>query len=172
MSDVSDLLYTMVAMVLFSILVNNSNATLVNNTTMLVESELEYNAIALAQSLIDEARTKPFDQVVANHQGILADPDLLNPGTIPQAFTTSENLGPESGEVYPNFNDFDDYNGLVLVRDTGYGPFTLSAQVFYANPNNPAVNVNARTTSKRMVVIVTHEQLPNPIILNYLKTYY
>ncbi|MCH8494622.1 MAG: hypothetical protein LAT57_03200 [Balneolales bacterium] len=172
MNDSSDVLFLMAAMVLFSILVTNSNRIFVRNTAMMVNSEVEFNAISVGQSIIDEARTKAFDEVTAGGGSRIGDPDVIHPNNVPGAFTPSNSLGPESGEVYPNFNDFDDYNNLNITRTTGYGDFEISARVFYVNPSNITVNVGARTTMKRLEVVVSNENLPNDVTLSYVKSYY
>lgn len=172
MNDMSDILYLMAGMVLFSILVNNSNIAFVRNSTLQAETEIEFNAIAVAQSIIDEAKTKAFDQVVAGNYGTLLNQDVLPSSQIPSAFTAPSSLGPESGEVYPNFNDFDDYHGLNLTRATGFGNYQVTATVFYVNPNNPETNIGARSINKRLMVTVTHPMLQSPISLTYIKTYF
>lgn len=172
MNDMSDLLYLMAGMVLFSILVTNTNTSFVRNSTMMVESEIEYSAITIAQSIIDEARTKAFDEILVGGSNILGDPETIQPAQIPGSFTSANSLGPEAGEVYPNFDDFDDFNNLNITRSTGYGDFVISVSVFYVNPNNPTTNVGARTISKRIVVNVTNEFIPNGVTLNYIRTYY
>jgi hypothetical protein len=172
MNDTSDLLFLIAAMVLFSILVINSNTLFVRNATMMVESEVEYSAISIAQSIIDEARTKAFDEVTVGTSDILGDPDGFPSSSVPSGFTAPSSLGPEAGEVYPNFNDFDDFNNLNIIRNTGYGDFTIQAQVFYVNPNNPTTNIGARSIAKRIVVEVSNDYLQNSVTLSYIKTYY
>lgn len=172
MSDYSDVLFLMAAMVLFAVLVNNSNRSFVRNSVMNVESQTEFNAIALGQSIIDEARTKAFDEVTIGSGTQIGNPDILLPGQIPQAFTAPVDLGPEAGEVYPNFDDFDDFHGLTLTRSNGFGDFDISVEVFYVTQANPAVNANTRTTMKRMEVTISHENLANDVTLSYIKSYF
>src|SRR5690606_32567416 len=146
-------------MVLFSILVANSNVAFVRNNTMMVESEYEYTAIAIAQSIIDEARVKAYDETdVSNPQNELDD-------NMPM-FSAPSVLGPESGESYPNFNDVDDYNGLNITRTTGIGDYTVTATVTYVHPINLTINTVATTTKKELTVTVSHDQLPNTVTLS------
>jgi hypothetical protein len=165
MNDLSDVLYVMAALVLFSILATNSNASFIRNTSMQVESELEFNAIAVAQSIIDEARVKAYDQNSAGNDPNEIDDDM-------PTFSQPSALGPETGEVYPNFNDFDDFDGLNLVRNTGYGDYGISVVVEYLNPNNLSVSTSVTTIKKRMTVTVSHNNLPNDVTLTYIRTYY
>jgi hypothetical protein len=165
MNDLSDVLYVMAALVLFSILATNSNASFIRNTNMQVESELEFNAIAVAQSIIDEARVKAYDQNSAGNDPNEIDDDM-------PVFSQPSALGPETGEVYPNFNDFDDFDGLNLIRNTGYGDYGISVLVEYLNPNNLSISTSVTTIKKRMKVTVSHNNLPNDVTLTYIRTYY
>lgn len=165
MNDMTDVLYVMAALVLFSILATNSNASFVRSTNMQVESELEYNAIAIAQSVIDEARVKAYDENSVGNNVTELDDDM-------PTFSAPSVLGPESGEVYPNFDDFDDFDGFNQVRTTGYGDFSVSAVVVYLNPNNLNQVATATTIKKRLTVTVSHDNLPNDVTLTYIRTYY
>jgi hypothetical protein len=177
MNDYSDLVFLMGAMVLFSVFANNANDTMVRSNTLLVQAEVEYTAIAISQNILDEARSRTFDQVIAAGGGGGAGQQIGNAGLlgnagIPNGFTAANTLGPDAGEAYPNFNDFDDYHGLNIVRASEYGDFTVRAAVFYVTDAAPAVNANTRTTLKRITVTVTHPELTNPIVASYVKTYY
>lgn len=63
MSGRSDLFMVLGAVVLFSILLVNINGFLFNNQKSKTTSEIEYNGIALAQDIIDQARWKSFDEL-------------------------------------------------------------------------------------------------------------
>ncbi len=63
MSGRSDLFMVLGAVVLFSILLLNINGFLFNNQKSKTTSEIEYNGIALAQDIIDQARWKSFDEM-------------------------------------------------------------------------------------------------------------
>jgi hypothetical protein len=172
MNDTSDLIFLMAAMVLFSILVTNSNRIFVRNTVMNVESQVEYNGIAVGQSIIDEARARAFDHVTVGTGTRIGDPNVLPPGMVPSGFTQPANLGPDAGEVYPNFNDFDDFHGLSITRTTGLTDFEISVQVFYVNPATPTVQSAIQTTMKRMVVEINSDLISNSITLSYNRSYF
>jgi len=176
MNDYSDLVFMMGAMVLFSMFANNANDTMVRSSILLTQVEVEYSAIAFAQGIVDEARSRAFDAVTVapdpNDQSIVGNLALLGGGAIPDIFSAPGAIGPDIGEAYPNFNDFDDYNGLSIVRTTGYGDITISATVFYVTENNVVANAEVRTTMKRLNVTATHPDLANPITIAYVKTYY
>lgn len=176
MNDYSDLVFMMGAMVLFSMFANNANDSMVRSSTLLTQVEVEYSAIAFAQGIVDEARSRAFDEVTVapdpEDRSIIGNLLLLGGGGIPNSFTAIGNLGPDTGEVYPNFDDFDDYDGLSIVRTTGYGDITITAEVIYVTENNVETDAGVRTTMKRLNVTATHPDLANPITISYVKTYY
>jgi hypothetical protein len=171
MNDISDVLYVLAAVLVFGLFANTINRSMVNTTEMTVESEIEYNGISMAQSIIEEARVRVFDKSITYTLDRLRDP-RIPVAQIPSAFTAPESLGPDPGEVYPNFNDFDDYKGLNITRATGYGTYTLTATVFYVQAATPTAVANTKTSHKRLQVTVNHPDMRGPITLNYVKSYY
>ncbi len=171
MNDISDVLYVICAVLVFGLFANTINRSMVNTTEMTVESEIEYNGISMAQSIIEEARVRVFDKRITYPLDRLRDP-RIPVAQIPTAFTAPDSLGPDPGEIYPNFNDFDDYRGLNITRATGYGTYTLTATVFYVTTANQTVNANAKTSHKRLQVTVNHPDMRGPVTLSYVKSYY
>ncbi len=162
MVDSSELLMTLGAIVIFSVAVLNINRGMARNEILMMEAELEYTAVALAQDLIDEARLKAFDEESVDG----------NPSNIPQGFTQSNSFGgAQDGETYPNFDDFDDYHGYSRQDTTTHGVYTTSASVMYVNVNNPDVSAGGKTAFKRLDVTVTSPFLSNTMTLSYLKPY-
>jgi hypothetical protein len=58
----TEVLQTMAAMIIFSMILLNANRMILRNTVMQVEGELEQEVVAIAQDVIEEARTKDFDE--------------------------------------------------------------------------------------------------------------
>jgi hypothetical protein len=171
MNDISDVLYVIAAVMVFGLFATTINRSMINSTEMTVESEVEYNGISMAQSVIEEARVRVFDSAVTFKPERLMDPRI--PATsIPSAFTNPVSLGKETGEVYPVFNDFDDYHNLNISRATGYGTYTITATVFYVNMGSPTVNAYTQTAHKRLQVTVNHPDMRGPVTLSYVKSYY
>ena len=112
--------------------------------------EFETYALSLAESYIEEARAKAFFD------------ETLNGGSpaVPAGFTDPGALGPD-GELYPNYNDIDDFNGLATVDSTKRANFSLSIQVGYVEDTAPAVIVNYKTRFKNMTVTVAHNSVVN-----------
>lgn len=176
MNDYSDLIFMMGAMVLFSLFANSANDGMVRGNTLLVQVEVEYSAIAMGQTIIDEARSKAFDRVTVptdpDEFNIIGNTGLLGSSGYPQGFTAPNSLGKESGEVYPAFNDFDDYNNLTLTRASEYGDYSITGRVYYVRIEDPTTAVSAKTNLKRLEVTVNHPNLLNPIVISYVKTYF
>ena len=63
MSDKSQIILVIGALVIFSLLTMNVNGFLFRNDVIKVDTEVQYTAIALGQGVIDEARWKTFDSI-------------------------------------------------------------------------------------------------------------
>ncbi|WP_340104484.1 hypothetical protein [Rhodohalobacter sp. 8-1] len=166
----SEVLQTMAAMILFSMILLNANHMIHRNSMMQVQSELEQEVIALGQEVIDEARTKSFDQVTVD---AAAPPSL-----IPGGFTAPGSLGPGGAETTRrSFNDFDDYNNWSDTFTTEHGDFEVSVDVHYVDPVNYQKIMNA-TTFKKIVVVVSSKflrtggDIPREYRLEFIRNYY
>lgn len=163
----SEVLQTLAAMIIFSVILMNTNHMIQRNSMMQVKSELEQEVIALGQEVIDEARTKAYDAATVNAS---APPSL-----IPGGFTA---IGPGGGETTRrSFNDFDDYDGWSDIMTTEHGDFQVSAEVFYVD----AVNYEktfSKTTFKKIEVTVSSQFLrtgsdtPREYKLEFIRNYY
>ena len=131
------------------------------NSIQLTSAEAAYNAKfgivanSLANSLIEEAKDKLFDAVVFDTTKTIASPSDFSP-------SASTNFGPEAGEVYPNFDDFDDYHNLFVLDSlslknptTGLATaFEIRSNIDYVTDANPDVKSGIKTYHKRMTVSV------------------
>lgn len=148
----SEVLQTIMAMVIFSIILLSANRMMHRNTFVQVEGELEREVIAVAQDIIEESRTKEFDEETTG---------AVPPPLIPGSFTDPAALGPDSQnneKKRRDFNDFDDYNGWETVHTTRHGDFNLSARVFYVTEDTYQ-ETNTKTTYKKMEVTVRNQFL-------------
>jgi len=94
-------------------------------------SEVISDAIFYAQQLMEEVKSKRYDEN-------LNPPPLTDPG----------NLGADSGEVYPNFDDVDDFDNYSDTVNN-YNR-SVDVRYVYLNGNNwddtcPFANCQART---------------------------
>ncbi len=104
-------------------------------------------AVALSKSLFAEISARRFDELSSGNGSNERCNELV-------ACTTSGSLGPDAGESRTNFDDIDDYNGLVLNESDIVGllggslefngqdvfsGFRASIQVFY-DQNQDGIN--------------------------------
>lgn len=164
----SEVLQTMGAMIIFSMILLTSTSMIQRNTYMQVEGELEQEVVAIAQDVIEEARTKEFDEISV---GAAAPP-----AAIPGDFASPSGLGPESESKRPDFDDFDDYNGWEDVINTEHGDFNIRAEVFYVDGTN-FEKTSTRTTFKKLKVYIKSKFLKTgdsqtEYTLEFVRNYY
>ncbi|RKY61838.1 MAG: hypothetical protein DRP95_02325 [Candidatus Latescibacterota bacterium] len=151
------------AFVLLSTIVLSMYRALLENQDAVDEAQYGIPAIALAQSVIEEASAKAFDEEVTG----------TPPPNLPEGFTHPSSLGPESGEHYPDFDDVDDYNGLDIQDTTSVGAvYNITASVYYVDSSDPDNSVSYRTFYKRIDVTVSSPFLSRAITLSHLFSYW
>jgi len=136
-----------------------------STNTVINQTKYDVMAVSLGTSIIEEASDKAFDEATAG--AAVTDINLLK---------APASLGPETGEVYPNFDDFDDYNGYTrnTATDTTFlsANFTASAVVDYVTPTSPNTTSGVRTWHKRLRVTVTSPSMPDTIRLSTIFSYF
>ncbi|MFQ5707793.1 MAG: hypothetical protein ACE5HO_10110 [bacterium] len=156
-----ELLLMIGAIMIFGITVLTTNQYVVDQNEAALRREFEYYSISLAQSYIEEGKTKAFDANVIDASPL-----------VPSGFTGSGALGPEAGEVYPGFDDVDDFNGLTAVDSTKRSVFYASIQVGYVQEADPETVVGTKTFYKKMTVSVTDSSyMDSPAQLSYVFGY-
>ena len=176
----SEVIQTMAAMIIFSMILINANYMIQRNTLMQIDGELEQEVISLGQEIIEEARIRSFDREVE-------EDDALPPTSIPEGFTPADELGPDTTPYYNNFRDgepdrqkftdFDDYNGWSDTITTKHGDFEVSAEVFYVDEDNFEFTTQ-QSTFKKIEVTVSSKFLrsgqdePREYVLEFIRNYY
>jgi len=172
----SNLALVIFGMLLLGTFMLMANGIMLENSTAADRNEYYLTAMSLAQSVIDEAKTKAFDQRTVS--GPVTSKDSL---TSPLSLTREG-----SGEVVPvpdtltsqgflsiiKFNDVDDYNGyrrlLNTPRANGY---MLAATVRYVSATYPDSASSTKSYSKRMTVTVTSPYFPDSLSVQYIFVY-
>lgn len=171
MAGYSEVIQTMAAMLVFSLILLSANRMIQRNNVMQVEGELEQETIALAQDILEEARTQEFDEQSMGP---------LPPAKIPADFTPSGSLGRESGETSDRttFDDFDDYDDWSGTVETEHGTFNLTSQVYYVTPDTYD-STGSQTTFKKLKVYITSDYLnkgdknkPTKYYFEFIRNYY
>lgn len=164
-----NMMLTICSFMLFGALLLSDNNMISDNVQLATENQCSVTAIGLAQSIIEEAKTKAFD---AKQVG--PDDDSL-----------SAVLGPEGGEwmALPDtfgaggygstrlYNDVDDYNGYRrIVNISSNEHFTIDVSVAYVSSTSPDTEVS-QSFCKKMTVTVDGPYQATPYTLTYVFTY-
>jgi len=160
--NTGQMLLTIVAIVLLGLTVITVNSTFSQHGMVLEKTEVGVYATSLATSLIQEATGRAFDEKTVD--------TVANSST---DFTLPASLGPESGEVYPTFDDFDDYNGLVRTVDVqGTDVFTVWSTVSYVQDDHPDLSSMNRTYHKRIDIAVAGSLSADTIRMSSIFSYW
>lgn len=158
MVDTSDFILLTVALFVFAMLQLSVNSVLLNNSKVITQTELDYTAVALAQDIADEAREKAFDEKSTG-------------AFIPLKTEDFSTLGVDPGEVYPAFDDIDDYHNYVRVDTTEYGIYKTSCRVDYMDSVDITQVSILKTPYKRLHVQVVSE-IGDSVAVTYVKPYF
>lgn len=149
------------AMMLLSILVLRVNNTFQNTSSVLLNSKLGLLATSIATSQIEEISRLAFDEnTVSNSVSSLSS--LTAPGA----------LGPETGEVYPNYDDIDDFNGFTRTDSSMTAIFNISCSVLYVSPTSPDVISSTPTWDKKITIYVSSPSMRDTIKMSTVYSYW
>ena len=136
------------------------NSAILQTSTVDVENKISLTAISLADDLLEEIKVKSLDKSTTEF-----------PTTNVESLTNPENLGPETGEVYPNYNDIDDYNNFIRDIDAPHAEgYEVTCKVQYVKENDPNDINSTPTFYKKVNVTVTNTYLSYPINLSFIFT--
>jgi len=158
--NTGQLLLTTSAMVLLSLLLLRVNNGFLTTNSVMMEGKYSVLAISLGSSLLEEATGKAFDANTVEN-------------TV-SSLTGLSTIGPGYGEVYPNFNDFDDFHNLVKIDSTlPSAVFRMSCVVNFIDPSNPnGTTGTTKTWHKRMTVTVTSPSMADTIRFSTIYSYF
>lgn len=149
------------AMMLLSILILRVNNTFQNTSSVLLNSKLGLLATSIATSQIEEISRLAFDEsTVSNAVNSLSS--LTPPGS----------LGPGSGEVYPNYDDIDDYNGFTKTDTSMTAIFNVSCSVVYVSPSSPNFTSSTATWDKKITITVTSPSMLDTVRMSTIYSYW
>lgn len=157
--NTSQMLITIGAMFLLGLVILRVNAGFLSTSGVLMDSKIGLLATSLATSIIEEANGKAFDQNTDTNS--VSDLDSLSI------------IGPDSGEVYPDFNDFDDFDGLSIMDSSlASAVFNISSEVVYINALTPDAAAATKTWHKKITVSVTSVSMEDTIELSSIFSYF
>jgi hypothetical protein len=148
------------ALMIFSLISLRFDSAVLQNVEVEVENKVYLTAFSLADDLLEEIKQRAFDQQTVVFKAIT-----------PSALTASASLGKESGEVWPNFNDIDDYNNYSKPVSLPHAEnYTVISQVSYVQTNNQDQISTTQTYFKRVEIFVDSPYLRHQIKLAYIFT--
>ena len=148
------------ALLLISLISLRFNSAVLENSTIETENKVYLTAFSLANDLIEEIKMKAFDAAT-----------IKFPTTDPSVLTSPYSLGHADYEVYPNFNDIDDFNDYLRTIDAPHAEnYSVRCNVYYVSEYNPDYKVMTQTFYKRVDVTVTSPYMKNNILLSFIFT--
>lgn len=150
------------AMMLLSAIILTMNRSFIGTGQDTLKAEIGITAVSLATSVIEEASGMAFDNKT----------DTVT-ATSTATLTAAASLGPEAGQTYGAFNDFDDFNGY----DTTYslqrsGKFHIQATVTYVSPSTPNTVSATPTWDKKITVKVSSPSMEDTLKMEYVYSYF
>ena len=148
------------ALLLLSLIELRFNSAVLENTTIETENKVYLTAFSLANDLIEEIKSKAFDAATFNF-----------PTTDPSDLTPAYSLGHASNEVYPNFNDIDDFDRYERTIDAPHAEnYNVTCSVYYVSEYNPDYKVMTQTFYKKVDVTVSSPYMKKTIKLSFVFT--
>jgi hypothetical protein len=139
------------------------NAARYNNDFRIIACESQTVAASIADGVIETAVTKGFDEATVS--------TILSGGLT--SLTEPNLLGAESGEVYPDFDDIDDFDGFTMSDTAVNGiQFEITSTVGYVSEDDPVNFQSDQTYLKRLNVTVSSEFIPEPVTISRVFSYY
>jgi len=158
-------LLTIAAMMMLSRMILSVNMNNAQSGGSIEMAAYRITATSLGTSIIEEASGLHFDEL-SDSVGI----------STPSSFTPANKLGPDgTSEVYPNFDDFDDFNGLKKIDSlSGSAVFITNVTVQYVNisGNTITVSPSTQTYNKMMTVKVSSKFMTDTLTFQAVMSYW
>lgn len=148
------------ALMIFSLVSLRFDTSVLQNVEVEVENKVYLTAFSLADDLIEEIKQKAFDNSTVVFKSIT-----------PSQLTSPNSLGKESGEIWPNFNDVDDYNNYSKPVSLPHAEkYTVTSKVSYVQEADPDQISSVQTYFKRIDVNVSSPYLKHDVKLSFIFT--
>lgn len=161
------MLITVGAMILLSIIILSINQGYLVNTEVMLDAKFDLLATSLAISVVEDANGLAFDENTSGGTTIL---------NVSQLST----IGVDASEYYisreqTDFNDFDDYHDLhIEYNDTTLKSaiYHIDCEVGYITDINPDVFTNSKTWYKKLNVTVYSPSMTDTIRMSTVMSYF
>jgi len=147
------------ALALLSTLALTMNGIMLDGNRTMIETNLYVAATSVAQSFIEQAAIVKFDDYVG----------IRDPSTFPGSFTSPYALGPEAGDMYPNYDDVDDFDSFSGQVDAGHVTFDVDITVSYCTSSG--ATSGSRTYFKLIQVTVSSDFIPTDVVHTRIMAY-
>jgi hypothetical protein len=148
------------ALIILALSSLNFNSSILETSTVEIETKVALTAFSLADDLIEEIKGKSFDETTKPF-----------PTTNPASLTPADSLGPDPGETYKDFDDIDDFNGYIKTVSAPHAEnYHIDCKVQYVNGDNPDQVSLTQTFYKRVNVTVTSPYMKDPVQLSFVFT--
>jgi hypothetical protein len=148
------------ALMIFALISLRFDSAVLQNVEVEVENKVYLTAFSLADDLLEEIKQKAFDNNTVVFKSIT-----------PSALTPAASLGKESGEVWPNFNDIDDYNNYSKPVSLPHAEkYKVTSLINYVQANNQDLVCTTQTYFKRVEIYVDSPYLRHQLKLAYIFT--
>ncbi len=150
------------SIIILSIYVLHTNEFIVEANQSMVETTAMVPAVGVAQAMLEEIKSKAFDEKIYN-----------GPADNPSDLTSNPYLGPDAGESVGNYDDIDDYDGYNQNMTLNGLNFNVQVSVGYVNKNDLDHFTGSQPFFlKRTVVQVDNAYLSSPVTMHYIFTYH
>jgi len=157
--NTGQMMITLAAIVLLSMVILRVTTNFLTTDDVLMESKFGVLGISLATSIMEEATGKAFDEV-SDSGSILTLADLSE-------------IGPDAGEVYPFFDDFDDFDGLIKIDSSMPSAiFKIVCKVNFVNTANLDGISLAKTWHKKLQLFITTQSSMDTIKMETIYSYF
>lgn len=160
--NTGQMMMTIGALLLLSTTMLSVNSNNMMNESFRDEAQFGLLATSIATSLIEEAKSKAFDEKT----------DTIAVSNVNQ-LTSLLGLGPDAGETYETFDDFDDFDKYTTVDSTmPSAVFNILCEVDYVTTSNLQGSSPIATWHKKLTVTVASPFMADTIRASSIYSYW
>jgi len=162
--NTGQMLLALGALMLLSSMVLRFNRTVLTSDEVMYNSKFNVLAASLCTSLIDEAKSKAFDEKTDG--AAISDITKLSPDL--------KTDGGENPKDNSTFNDFDDYNGYIRTDLTSIPGevFYLTCKVNYVETTTAIKTTTSKQWNKLITVTVMSPSMKDSVQISSVYSYW
>ncbi len=154
-------LLTIAAIAMLGALTFNMNSSYLLTDQSVIQSDFSIEAISIAESYIDRAMGKRFDE------------KFVSQVTKVNNLTAKSDFNKDAGETtLTDFDDFDDFNGYKANETTERATYNIAITVDYVDELDLVKAAAGKTYYKKITVSVATSYLDAPVIMQQVRAFY